>query len=95
MYQKLHLSKKKLLVAKILDKGGFVACILSLFPDGPGLLSFLCLCIMTIGALWLDSMYRCPKCSHSLFATRADAMRSKPCSFCPKCGWKVDIEIKP
>ena len=95
MHKKLHLSKKKLLIAKVLYWSGLVGSILSVFPDGPGLRFFLCLILCLVGGLWLDSMYRCPRCRKDLFTNRLDALLLKPCSFCPKCGWQVDIEIKP
>ena len=91
----LYLSRRKLITAKILWWGGLAGSILSVYPDGPGLLFFICLILCLSGGLWLDSMYRCPKCHHSLFTNRADALLTKPCDFCPKCGWKVDITMEP
>ena len=95
MYNKLHLSKKKLLAAKLLYWGGLLGSIVSVFPDGPGLRFVLCLILTLVGGLWLDSMYRCPRCGKTLFTSRLDALLLHPCDFCPKCGWQVDIEIKP
>ena len=95
MHNKLYLSKKKRTLAKSMYWVGLLGCILSVFPDGPGLWFFLCLILCLAGGLWLDSMYRCPKCGKSLFVNRTDALFLKPCDFCPKCGWQVDIEIKP
>jgi len=89
---KLYLSKKKLFIAKVLYWGGLVGSILSVFPDGPGGWFFLCLILCLAGGFWLDSMYRCPKCGRSLFVNRLNALLGKPCDFCPKCGWAVDIE---
>ena len=92
---KLYHSGRKLLIAKILWWGGLVGSIISVFPDGPGLWFAICLILCLAGGLWLESMYRCPRCHHSLFTNRADALVTKPCAFCPKCGWKVDIEMEP
>ena len=91
----LYQSKRKLLISKILFWGGLVGSILSVFPDGPGLWFAIFLISGLAGGFWLDSMYRCPRCHHSLFTNRADALLNKPCTFCPKCGWKVEIKTKP
>jgi len=92
MHNKLHHSKKKLLLAKLLFWGGLAGSILSVFPDGPGLWFLLFLTLGLAGGFWLDSMYRCPRCRHSLFSNRLDGLLGRPCSFCPKCGWRVEIE---
>lgn len=90
---KLHLSKKKLRLAKLLHYGGFALLIIcALFQS---LLAFLALLPFLIGAIWLDSMHRCPRCGASLFTKKLDVLTATPCSFCPKCGWKVDIEEEP
>ena len=91
----LYQSQRKLLISKILFWGGLVGSILSVFPDGPGLWFAIFLISGLAGGFWLDSMYRCPRCHHSLFTNRADALLNKPCTFCPKCGWKVEIKTKP
>ena len=91
----LYQSKRNLLISKILFWGGLVGSILSVFPDGPGLWFAIFLISGLAGGFWLDSMYRCPRCHHSLFTNRADALLNKPCTFCPKCGWKVEIKTKP
>jgi len=92
---KLYHSKKKLTAAKLLYWIGFAGSLLSVFPDGPGLLFFLCIIVCFVGAFWLESMYRCPRCGKSLFTNRLDALLLRPCSYCPKCGWEVDIEMEP
>ena len=91
---KLRLSKKKLRIAQMLYWGSLVGSILSVFPDGPGLWFFVCLILCLVGGFRIDSMYRCPKCSHTLFVHRGDALINKPCDFCPKCGWEVTIEME-
>ena len=90
---KLHLSKRKLQLAKLLHYGGLALAIICLFFQS--LLAFLGLFLFLIGILWLGSMFRCPQCGTSLFTKNFDVLASRPCDFCPKCGWKVDIEMNP
>ncbi len=90
----LPISRRKRRLAQILSYVGLVASIPAAFSQSY-LLFFLCFLAAVIGALWLDGMYRCPRCGHSLFVNKQDALLNRPCSFCPKCGWAVDIEMKP
>ena len=91
MMNKLHLSKRKLWLAKFLHYGGFALMIL--FALFGSVWAFLGLGPFLIGVFWIDFMYRCPQCRASLLIKRYDFLISEPsCSFCPKCGWKVDIE---
>ena len=75
--------------------GGLAGSILSIFPKGPGLWFFIMMILAFVGGFWLDAMYRCPRCGKSLFTARLDALLLRPCDYCPKCGWDVDIEIEP
>ena len=93
MHNKLHLSKRKLQLAKLLYYGGLPLAIICVFFQSLWAFFWLLLCL--IGGFWLDSMYRCPCCGASLFTSRFDALSLKPCVFCSKCGWKVDIEEEP
>ena len=93
MHNKLHLSKRKLQLAKLLHYGGFALMLLcALFQS---LLAFLGMFLFLVGVLWLGSMYRCPQCGASLFTKNFDVLTATPCGFCPKCGWRVDIEFDP
>lgn len=90
-----YLSRKKLFLAKLLYRGGLAACLLSVFPKGPGLWFFIFMILALVGGGWLDAMYRCPQCGKSLFTSRLDALLLHACDYCPKCGWAVDIQIEP
>lgn len=94
MKSPLSISRRKRRLTQILLYVGLLAAIPTALSRS-WLLFFLCFLAAVIGALWLDGMYRCPQCGHSLFPNRQDALLLRPCSFCPKCGWAVDIEMKP
>ena len=94
--KKLHLSKKKQLLARILWTGGFAGAIVSVLVfGGVGLPFFICLALLVVGWLQLDGMYRCPYCGYPLFDNKLDALKLKVKPFCPKCGERVEIEMEP
>ena len=94
--KKLHLSKKKKLIARTLWMGGFVGAIVSvLFLGGVGFPFFLCLAALVVGWLQIDAMHRCPYCGYPLFDSKVDALKLKIKPFCPKCGERVEIEMEP
>ena len=102
MYDLIVIDKKKLKFARLIFRIGLILMVISAFGMifRPELMSFKILLFVSavpsfVGAFQISGFYRCPRCKESILSHRAfAALNEEYSSHCPRCGTKIEVEIR-